>query len=473
LTTLTLLILLAGLLALSATISASETAFFSLRPWRVERLHRERPDRGRIIAEALRDPRVFVISIIAGSEMVNIASANLVAILRRRLEGVVLPDWPEGVGLLAGVVLTSGILILLCDIFPKSLAGSFPEAVALRLARPVWLFTALIRPVARPLARATAFLTEPRRLREGASGAPAPISEEDFRMLVEISQREGVLTRNQTEMIEAAFHLGDLQARQVMVPRPDVVAIPVTASPAEGLARIRQSRHSRIPVYAGTIDEIVGILYAKDLLARRFGLAPEVSIRELARPALFVPEVMRARQLVRELQTKKVHIAIVVDEYGGTSGLVTLEDLLEEMVGELADEFDRPVRVFRRVRKGLFWVRARVPLQEFNRKARARIKDPEVDTLGGYVLKLFDRVPAEGDSISDDRFTFTVRRMKGHRILVLVVERLGGSRGAPAEAGAPGRGRPSIPDSSGSGELGQKGSERAAEREDRGSAHKK
>jgi len=424
-----LLALLSAMLVLSAVISASETAFFSLRPWRVERLRRDRQGPGRIIADALRDPRIFLVSVIVGTELGNVGSSNLVAILRRRYEGLLLT--PE-VSLVAGVAVTSGVLVLLCEVGPKTLAVSFPELVALRLARPIGFFLALVRPLAHPLARFTSFLTERRETGADGQGPASPLTEEDFRMLIEISAREGVLKSSQTEMIEAAFRLGDLQVRQVMVPRPDILAIKETASPEEALAFIRQSRHSRVPVYREGVDDIAGILYAKDLLALRFGLKPPATVRELARPALFVPEVMRARQLVRELQARKVHLAVVVDEYGGTAGVVTLEDLLEEMVGEFTDEFDRPIRVFRRIRKGIFWVRASMPIPEFNRKVRTRIKDPEVDTIGGYVLKLFDRVPAEGDSVSDEHFSFTVRRMKGRRILVLLVARRTGTGGGDA-----------------------------------------
>jgi putative hemolysin len=417
-----LLILLAFLLGLSAVISASETAFFTLRPWRVDRLRRERPGAGTLIAEALRDPRVFVVSIIVGTEMVNIASANVVAILERQLA---LVPAGRGVTLAAGVVLTSGVLILVCDLIPKSLAVAFPDATALRLARPLSLFFRLVRPVASPLARLTSFLTERRRSGgRAAPGAPAPLSEEDFRTLVDISRRDGVLTQSQTEMIEAAFRLGDIQVRQVMVPRPDVIALPETASVDEALAVVREHRHSRMPVHRGSLDEITGVLYAKDLLARRFDLAKGDSVKALARPAVFVPEVTRARQLIRELQSRHVHLAIVVDEYGGTAGVVTLEDLLEEMMGEFADEFEAPVRVFRPLKqRGTFWVRASMPLTEFNRRVRGRLKEPEVDTVGGYVLKLFGRVPAEGDTVSDNQFAFLVKHMKRRRILVLHVTR--------------------------------------------------
>lgn len=415
-----ILFVLAGLLALSAVISASETAFFSLRPWRVERLRRDRPGPGTLISEALRDPRVFVIGIIIGTELVNVAASNLVAILRRRFET---PAGSDGLELASLAAATSALIVLLCDLTPKSLAVAFPEAVALRLARPLWIFFGLVRPIARPLARMTAFLTEPGRRRATSPAGPAPLSEDDFRTLVEISHREGVLRQGQTELIEAAFRLGDLRARQVMTPRTDIVALPEAASMDEAVELVRRTRHSRIPVYRTTLDDISGVIYAKDLLARRFGFEPPASVATLARPALFVPEQMRARQLVREFQARKVHVAVVVDEFGGTAGLVTLEDLLEEMVGEFSDEFDRPVRVFRKIERGLFWVRASMPLPEFNRRARARLRSEDVDTIGGYVLKLFDRVPSEGDSVIDDQFVFTVRRMRRRRILVLLVRR--------------------------------------------------
>ena len=323
----------------------------------------------------------------------------------------------------AGVALTSVVIVLLCDLIPKSLAVAFPEAVALRLAGPVHWFLWIVRPIVWPLARLTALLTE-RRRRPTPAGSAAPLSEDDFRTLVEISRGDGVLTRSQTEMIEAAFRLGDLQVRQVMVPRPDIVAVPEAARLDEALALVYEHRHSRMPVYRGSLDEITGVLYAKDLLAHRFGLAAGEGVKDLARPAVFVPEVTRAGQLVRELQARRVHLAVVVDEYGGTAGVVTLEDLLEEMMGEFADEFERPIRLFRPLKqRGTFWVRASMPLPEFNRRVRGRIREKGVDTVGGYVLKLFGRVPAEGDTISDGQFTFTVRQMKRRRILVLHVTR--------------------------------------------------
>lgn len=428
--TISLLVLLGGLMALSAIISASETAYFSLRPWRVERLRRERSAQGGLIAESLRDPRVFVVSVIVGTELVNVAASNLVAILmRRHATG----DLPQGLVMAAGAALTSAVIVLVCDLAPKFLGVAFPEAVALRTSRPLSLFFLMVRPLALPLARLTGALTETRRQRASARSGPTPLSEEDFRALVEISRTEGVLKPGQVEMIEAAFRLGDLHVRQLMVPRPDIIGLRENATREEALSLIRESRHSRIPLYREGLDEITGVLYAKDLLALRAGLLSADTLRDIARPPLFVPEVMRASRLINEFQARKVHIAIVVDEYGGTAGVVSLEDLLEEMMGEFSDEFDRPLRVFRRVRRGVFWVRASMPLPEFNRKVRARIKDPEVDTIGGYVLRLFGRVPAEGDSVSDDQFTFTVRRMRRRRILVLLVQRRG-PRQQPTDA---------------------------------------
>ncbi len=411
--------LLAALMCFAVVVYASETALFSLRPWRVERLRHARPATGRLIAELLRDPRTLVICIAISAEIVDVGASNLVAELRRRL---LAPHIGDQLSLVVGVIVTSVVLSLVCELGPKTIAVTFPDAVAARLARPIWLLNGALKPLTLPLAKLTSRLTERSRARVPAS-TPAPLTEEDFRTLVDYSRTEGTLKPAQAEMIEAAFRLGDMQVRQVMTPRPDMIALSESASPEEALDTVRNSRHSRIPVFGAGLDEIIGVLYAKDLLSQRYQLVPQVPIKEMLRPALFVPELMRARQLVHELQARRVHLAIVVDEYGSTAGIVSLEDLLEEMVGEFADEFERPVRLFKRLRRGTFWVRASMPLPEFARRVRARIKEREVDSVGGYVLKLMGRVPVEGDSVSDGRFDFTVRRMKGRRILVLVVQR--------------------------------------------------
>lgn len=378
----------------------------------------QRSGAGARIAEALREPRLFVVSVILGTELVNVVVSNVAAVIRRR------QAWFEassGLSLIAGVVATSAILIMLCDLVPKSLAVALPEAVALRLARPFSVFFALVKPFARPLSRLTGFLT--------GSDPARPIDAADFRALIEISRKEGVLKASQAEMIEAAFRLGHLQVRQVMVPRPDIVAIRQDATLEEALELIRKRRHSRIPVFRGDLDRIVGLLYAKDLLAQRFGLSPRAIVRDLARPVQFVPELARARQLIRRMQETKTHLAIVVDEYGGTAGVVTLEDLLEEMVGEGTDGCDQPVEIVEDEGGKFFRVWAGTPLPEFDRAVGAHIEEPGLDTIGGYVLKLFDRVPGEGQAVADGAFEFTVRRMRRHRIMSLEVRPLRGRRG--------------------------------------------
>jgi CBS domain containing-hemolysin-like protein len=242
-------------------------------------------------------------------------------------------------------------------------------------------------------------------------------------MLIEMGASEGVLDRREMDMIGSVFRLGELPVRAVMVPRTDIMALPATATVAEALTHIREVRHSRVPLFEGNLDRIVGILYAKDLIGLDDQQAGSRPALDFARPAHFVPEMTRAGKLIQEFQARRLHLAVVVDEYGGTSGLVSLEDLLEEIVGDIEDDYDRPIVMHRSVRKGLDWARGSLPFIDFKRRFRARARAGDYDTLAGYVLMLFGRVPAEGERVSDGQYAYTVLRVIRRRIVDLMVER--------------------------------------------------
>jgi putative hemolysin len=414
------LLAMAALLLLLAFFSASETSLFSLRPWRAEKLMREQPARGSALLRLLEDPLRLLVTLVVGSELVSIAAGNLSALIRR--------EWLAGLGeygVALALVLTSAVFVLFGEITPKALAAGYPEWAASRVARPLALAVRALAPLTSPLVALAS------RLPAGPAREPsAPITEADFRLLVEMGMHEGVLERREVEMIGAVFRMGDLPVRAVMVPRTDILALPASATVEEALAHIRRHRHSRIPLYDGDLDQIAGVLYAKDLLCLEPG-APGREVRALARPAHFVPEMMRARLLIREFQRLRLHMAVVVDEYGGTSGLVSLEDLLEEIVGDITDDYDRPMVVHRPVRKGLDWVAGSLPFAEFKRRFRARARAGDYDTLAGYVLKLFGRLPAEGERVSDGQFAYAVARIGRRRILELMVERIPPGSGPP------------------------------------------
>jgi len=254
-----------------------------------------------------------------------------------------------------------------------------------------------------------------------ASGQAAPqmplVTEEELRLLVNVGEEEGLIEPDEREMIEGIFSFGDTTVREVMIPRVDIVALEETASIDEALNVIIAKGHSRIPVYRETIDHIVGILYAKDLLLWLRSGQREASIGSLLRTAHFVPDTMKVDALLKDLQARKVHLAIVVDEYGGTAGLVTIEDVIEEIVGEIQDEYDVDEQPITELGAGDLEVDARVPIDDINDLTGLRLTSEESDRIGGIVFERLGRVPKVGDTVHlDGDVTITVLSMDGLRL---------------------------------------------------------
>jgi putative hemolysin len=224
-------------------------------------------------------------------------------------------------------------------------------------------------------------------------------------------------------LIQRVFEFGGHRVSEIMTPRTDIFALEVNEPLAAALPKIKDNRFSRIPVYEGTIDQIIGILYAKDLLAYSRHPELDVKLRDLLHPVFFVPESKWIDDLLREFQRNKVHVAIVVDEYGGVSGLVTMEDALEELVGEIVDEFDTEEVLCRQIDPQTYVVSARLPLDEFNAKLGVSIPRADADTIGGHVFHLFGKLPKRGESLSAHGLTFTIEHIKGTRILEIRVRR--------------------------------------------------
>ena len=244
---------------------------------------------------------------------------------------------------------------------------------------------------------------------------------------------EGVVEREEREMIHKVFQLEDTQVRSVMVPRTDMFCLDVKTPREEILPALREHLHSRVPVYEGSIDVIVGVLYTKDLLPFvRGGLPPDFDLRAHLHPPYFVPESKRADQLLQEFQAKRLHLAIVVDEFGGTAGLVALEDLLEELVGEIADEYDEPERLVQRLDAQTYRVAGKLPIDELRALTGLKISDEDYDTVGGWVLDLFGRVPRKAERLETPDFTVTVEKVERTRVVEVLVT---------LRKPAPGRGR--------------------------------
>src|SRR5262249_5522909 len=332
--------------------------------------------------------------------------------------------------------LSTAIACMVClasvvgGVLPMTLAVEHPERCSTWVSRPVAWISVLLGPLRAALGGLTA-LTLRLVGSERRPGEPE-ISEEELRTLVDVGAREGVVERTEREMIHKVFELEDTLVRTVMVPRPDMFCLDVTTPPGELLERLREHLHSRVPVFEQSVDQIIGVLYTKDLLPHLRGLPSGFDLRAHVHPPYFVPESKRADALLREFQAKKIHLAIVVDEFGGTAGLVTLEDLLEELVGEIRDEFDEEERLIQRVDPTTLRVSGKLPIDELNAVAGLHISNEGFDTVGGWVLDLFGRVPHKGEKKDSGDVGVSVRRVQRTRVVEVLVTRRDGSGRAAA-----------------------------------------
>jgi len=250
------------------------------------------------------------------------------------------------------------------------------------------------------------------------------VTEEELHELMEASEEEGLINEDESEMIRAIFTFGETVVREVMVPRTDMACIPVDATTEELIATIIGCGHSRIPVYEGTVDNITGVLYAKDLLKFWGENTGTLDLRSIARPPFYIPETKKLEELLQEFKKRRVHIAIVIDEYGGTSGLITIEDLLEQIVGDIQDEYDIEEELIQLQADGTTVVDARLPIEEFEQFFDVEVEREKFDTVGGLIFYLLGKIPRSGDKVSSNGILFTVLSAGERRIGKLRAERI-------------------------------------------------
>jgi CBS domain containing-hemolysin-like protein len=354
------------------------------------------------------------------------------------LNGLLTQAWP---GILGAAVLAYFLVTLLGEAIPKALATREPERRLVRTAPVIRIFTLLFSPILAVTARVA------RTLAATAGAEPvlttrAAHSEEEIKLLVEGSAEEGVLEEEEKEMIHSIIEFTETVARQVMVPRIDIHAVDADASLDAVVAEVLTSGHSRMPVYQGTLDTVVGIVHVKDLLPQLVRGARETPIRNLMREPFFVPEGKKIDELLQEFKAHKSQMAIVVDEFGGTSGLVTIEDVLEEIVGEIEDEYDQeehPGALVQESGEGVL-VDGRMTVQDLNEELCLDIPRGDYDTVGGFVFSLFGRPAEEGERVQHEGLEFVVEALDGLRIQrVRILKQSPGPPPAPDEDAALGR----------------------------------
>jgi putative hemolysin len=399
------------LIVCSAVLTGAEAAYFSLGRARLKRMAGAGGGHG-ANPPLIERPHDLLVTLLVGITLINIGGSALAAHVAHELVG---PRFGPILEMLGMTVL----LTTFGEVLPMTLAVKYPERFLAIVNAPVAWLGWLLTPVRGLLGGLTALTV---RLVGRRSSAQPELSEEELRTLVDVGASEGVVEREEREMIHKVFELEDTLARSVMVPRTDMFCLDVESPREEILPALRENLHSRVPVFEGSIDVIVGILYTKDLLAYvASGLPPDFDLRAHLHPPYFVPESKRADTLLQEFQAKKLHMAIVVDEYGGTAGLVALEDLLEELVGEIADEFDEPERLIQRIDATTFRVSGKLPLEELNAITGLSVSNEAYDTVGGWVLDLFGRVPRKTERLETPELVVTVEKVERTRVVEVLL----------------------------------------------------
>jgi CBS domain containing-hemolysin-like protein len=407
------------LVVLLAMLSASETAIHAMRrPHLIEQLAQLGP-RGRI-AKAIGERSIHYLSALQVMEFLVVFAYSAIAaayVAPRLSEILALVGVTTVITDVTAVVVTvvglSAIAMLFGLFVPRAIGARYAIGVLLVLAVPIEVVSWVTRPVVAVLWALTSALTRP----FGATPQATAVSEDEIRALVETGEEQGVLHEQERDMIQGIFELGDKHVHDVMVPRTDIRAIDVDTPGAGVLDQVVAVGHSRIPVYEGTSDQIVGILYAKDLFRRLARGEKDVSLRQYLRPAHFVPETKRVDELLREMQKNKMHMAIVVDEYGGTAGLVTIEDLIEEIVGEIRDEYESEQELVIPVSENEAIMDGRVPFDDVVEAFDLDLVPSEdYDTLGGYITHELGRLPKAGEEVRTDGVRFVVETVEGRRI---------------------------------------------------------
>ena len=405
------LLVLLGFLAASALFAGAEAAYFSQSAHGSARRDDEGIPATLPLGRLLDNPHDLLITIVVGITLVNIASSALATAVATALLG------PRGVGIAIPAMIF--LIVVFGEVLPMTVAVGDPQRFGRLTAWPVRALAVVLTPVRGALGAFTGLVS--RAVSREAEAQPG-ISEAELRTLVEVGHREGVVERSEREMIHGVFELGDTTVADILTPRTYVFGVDVTTPPDRLLAELRANLHHRVPVYERSLDQIVGILSVKDLLPYHQDLPPDLDLWRRLAPAYFVPETKRADALLREFQAKKLQMAIVVDEYGGTAGLVTLEDILEEVVGEIRDEFEPVERLAQRIGERTYRVAAKMPIAEFNAVTGLAIPDEHFDTVAGWVLDLFWRVPHRGERVAADGVNVTVEKVHRTRILEVLVQ---------------------------------------------------
>ncbi|HEV2035366.1 MAG TPA: hemolysin family protein [Candidatus Dormibacteraeota bacterium] len=398
----------------AALASGTETALTSVGRLRVRFLAEQGSKAAGILQRLRADPNRYLSTVLFVNTLALIVASTATTLLSESifLDWHIPTSYRLWLALLVSFVL-SVILLIAAEVTPKTLAIRYAERVALAAAGPVDRLATFLGPVLWAVTIVSRALT-------GGRAARAPyLTEQELLTVLHVSEEQGVIEEQEHQMIHGIIEIGDKTVREIMVPRTDIVAVEKNAPLKEIVKVFKEHRHTRLPVYQGDLDHVIGLMHTKDmLLYYTLSTTQEFDIDKILRPIKFTPEQKKVDELLHEMRTEKVHMMIVLDEYGGTAGLVSLEDLLEEIVGEIRDEYDAAEEELLVVlNEHEARVDARFPLEELNSRLGLAIEESgDYDSVGGYVHAQLGKIAQAGDSFKGGRATWTVEKVKGRRI---------------------------------------------------------
>jgi len=379
--------------------SICEAVFLSINQAYVEQLQEKNPKTGQILAHFRKNIEQPIAALLTLNTIAHTVGASMGGAVALQVFG------DEKIALFSAILTL--LILVLSEILPKTLGAQYWRELGGLVTLFLHLLVVLMKPILIPLAFLNNLMTPKKK-------TGATVSRSDIAILAEIGRKEGALEDQEWQVVRNVIKLSEVRVREIMTPRPDIIAIPSDSTVAEAKKVMLEEGHFRLPVYEGSVDSIIGIIVARDLFKAE--IAGEQDLKNIIREPFFVPDSKAVDELIKEMRTQKIKISIVVDEFGGTAGIVSLEDLIEEIVGEIQDEHDNEPEQFKYLPDGTCKISGFVPISDVNEKLELSLPVETYDTIGGFIFGELGRIPIAGDSVNTEGGTFTVSSMKGRRV---------------------------------------------------------
>lgn len=403
------IIALVFLVTMSAVFSSSETAITSVSKIKVRQLDQKDNKNAHLLKKLHDNMQTTISTILIGNNIVNIAASSIATILFTNI-------FHQNGALISTVVMTVFVLIF-GEVIPKTIAQYKNKSVALKFSRFIYLLTIVFKPIVKVLNLLTRLVI---KLFIGEDEDSSTLTEEELKTLVEVSEEEGVLKNQETEIMINALELKETLAVDIMTPRTSMASVDIEDAESDLKEIIKNITYSRIPVYEDSIDDIIGVLHIKELAHKIIEDDRDFKIRDILKPAFYAYEYIPVVDLFKQMRAKNISISIIIDEYGGTSGIVTMEDILEELVGEIDDEYDNEKEVTK-ISDNEYLVDPEMRIDEVNERFDLDIQSDKFDSIGGFVIELLDRMPKSKDEVEFENLKFVVVNVDKRKITQLMI----------------------------------------------------